>query len=307
MQTDADVERIKTAIAKLERDIVEHRKPADDLNKDLTAYLDRNELRFEIKDYGYQITRNGIIADALSEGEKTAIAFLYFLKSLEDKNFDLSNGIVVIDDPVSSLDANSLYHAFGFMRERTKNAGQLFIFTHNFCFFRQVKNWFSYINHHKKRFQKEASFYMLQCEGNGESRYAKIATIDRLLIDYESEYHYLFSLVYKGANSTVGELNLFYHLPNISRRLLEAFLAFRKPSKEELYVKLDNLNFDGAKKAKILRFLHTHSHSGEVDDPEHDISILSETPSVLKDILDLIKSEDNSHFEEMKKAITTTS
>ncbi len=42
-----------------------------------------------------------------SEGERTAIAFLYFLKSLQDKSFDLANGIVVIDDPVSSLDANA--------------------------------------------------------------------------------------------------------------------------------------------------------------------------------------------------------
>lgn len=299
----ADVERIKSNIAKLERDIVEHRRPADELNKDLTAYLGRNELQFEIKENGYQILRNGAIADALSEGEKSAIAFLYFLKSLKNKNFDLPNGIVVIDDPVSSLDSNWLFSAFGFMKERTKNAGQLFIFTHNFCFFRQVKNWFGYINDKTTR---KAEFYMLQCEGNGGSRCAKITTLDKLLLDYESEYHYLFSLVYQGANSKNGELEQFYHLPNISRRLLEAFLAFRKPSTEGLYTKLEHLNFDNAKKARILRFLHTHSHSGEVDDPEHDISILSETPEVLKDLLNLIESEDKGHYEEMEKAITTT-
>lgn len=304
---NADLEKIKTNIAELERDIVEHRRPADELNKDLTAYLGGNELQFEIKENGYQIARNGVTADALCEGEKTAIAFLYFLKSLKDKNFDFPNGIVVIDDPVSSLDANSLFNAFGFMRERTKKVGQLFIFTHNFCFFRQVKNWFFYINKHKKKLHKEADFYMLQCEGSGESRCAKITTLDRLLIDYESEYHYLFSLVYQGANLKSGEIKLFYYLPNISRRLLEAFLAFRKPTKETLYEKLEQLNFDNAKKARILRFLQTHSHSGEVDDPEHDISILSETPEVLKDLLELIKSEDKGHFEEMEKAITTTS
>lgn len=301
---NADVGRIKTNITNLERDIVEHSRPADELNKDLAAYLGRNELKFETREHGYQITRNSVTADALSESEKTAIAFLYFLKSLKDKNFDLPNGIVVVDDPVSSLDANSLFYAFGFMKERTKEAGQLFIFTHNFCFFRQVKNWFTYINKYKRRLHKEANFYMLQCEGNGESRCAKITPLDRLLLDYESEYHYLFSLVYQGANLKSGEIELFYHLPNISRRLLEAFLAFRKPTKESLYEKLEQLDFDNAKKARILRFLQTHSHSGEVDDPEHDISILSETPEVLKDLLDLIKSEDKGHFEEMEKAIT---
>ena len=306
LKINVDLGKIKTNIAELERDIVEHRRPADELNKDLTAYLGGNELQFEIKENGYHLARNGVTADALSEGEKTAIAFLYFLKSLKDKNFDFPNGIVVIDDPVSSLDANSLFNAFGFMRERTKKVGQLFIFTHNFCFFRQVKNWFTYINEHKK-LHKEADFYMLQCEGSGASRCAKITTLDRLLIDYESEYHYLFSLVYQGANLKNGELKQFYYLPNIGRRLLEAFLAFRKPSTEILYVKLEQLNFDNAKKARILRFLNTHSHSGDVDDPEHDISILSETPEVLRDILNLIKSEDKGHFEEMEKAITTTS
>ena len=304
---NADVERIKTNITNLESDIVEHRRPADELNRDLAAYLGGNELQFEIKENGYQITRNGVTADALSEGEKTAIAFLYFLKSLKDKNFDFPNGIVVVDDPVSSLDANSLFNAFGFMRERTKKVGQLFIFTHNFCFFRQVKNWFSNINKYKKKLHKEADFYMLQCEGIGELRCAKIITLDRLLKDYESEYHYLFSLVYQGVNSKNRELEQFYYLPNISRRLLEAFLAFREPSTEGLYAKLEHLNFDNAKKIRILRFLHTHSHSGEVDDLEHDISILSETPKVLRDILDLIKSEDQRHFEEMEKAITITS
>lgn len=301
---NVDVEKIKNNIARLERDIVEHRRPADELNKDLAAYLGRKELKFETRENGYQITRNGITADALSEGEKTAIAFLYFLKSLKDKNFDYPNAIVVIDDPVSSLDANSLFNAFAFMKERTEGVAQLFILTHNFCFFRQIKNWFNYINKYKKKYQKEAGFYMLQCEGFGVSRCAKIKNIDRLLIDYESEYHYLFSLVYQGANSQDEGLELFYHLPNISRRLLEAFLAFRKPHKSGLYKKLEDLEFDRAKKVRILRFLHTHSHSGEVDDPEHDISILSETPEILKDILDLIKSEDKRHFEEMVKAIT---
>jgi len=125
---NADVERIKTNITNLESDIVEHRRPADELNRDLAAYLGGNELQFEIKENGYQITRNGVTADALSEGEKTAIAFLYFLKSLKDKNFDFPNGIVVVDDPVSSLDANSLFNAFGFMRERTKKVGAAFHF-----------------------------------------------------------------------------------------------------------------------------------------------------------------------------------
>ncbi len=136
---------IQAQIDELERAILEHRRPADELTEELRAYLGRDELRFEVKGTGYALTRGGQPVSHLSEGERTAIAFLYFLKSLQDKTFDMKNGIVVIDDPVSSLDANALFSAFGYMKERTKQAGQLFIFTHSFPFFRLVKNWFHHL------------------------------------------------------------------------------------------------------------------------------------------------------------------
>lgn len=146
-------------IALLERSVREDLKPAEELNRDIQSYLGRDELKFTVKDNGYELTRANVVAENLSEGEKTAIAFLHFLKSLSDKNFDIKSGIVVIDDPISSLDSNSIYHAFGFMKERTNNAGQLFILTHNHTFFRQVKNWF---NHLKGSEKKTGRFYMIQ-------------------------------------------------------------------------------------------------------------------------------------------------
>ncbi len=78
---------LKTKINEIEKDIEEHRRPADELNSDICSYLGRDELIFEIQGNGYQISRNGTPAKNLSEGEKTAIAFLYFLKSLRDKSF----------------------------------------------------------------------------------------------------------------------------------------------------------------------------------------------------------------------------
>ncbi|MCG8047039.1 MAG: AAA family ATPase [Candidatus Thiodiazotropha endolucinida] len=137
-------------IDNLERDILEHRKAADELNEEMCAYLGREELKFEISDNGYRITRNGEPALHLSEGERTAISFMYFLKTLEDEDFNLEEGIVVIDDPISSLDANSLYSAFGFMKEKTKDAKQLFILTHSFSFFRLVRGWFLKMPHMMK-------------------------------------------------------------------------------------------------------------------------------------------------------------
>ena len=299
------IKELNDKIMLLESEIKEHRQPAEELNEDLRKYLGHGELQLTIKDTGYSITRNGVPASMLSEGEMTAIALLYFLKSLEDRSFDKKNGIVVLDDPVSSLDANSLFLASGFIRERTKDAGQLFVFTHNFQFFRQIRNWFHHLKGQNKQDinKRPARFFMLDCITDKGGRCAVIKSLDPLLERYESEYHYLFARIYRTAHHT-SPVNLEenYVLPNMARRMLEAFLAFRKPHiSGELWQKLQAVKFDDARKLRIYRFLNTYSHSSDIGEPEHDPTVLAESASVLNDLLDLIKSEDQAHYQAMIK------
>lgn len=296
---------VNTTIATLEREISESVKPSVELTQELASYLGQSELKFEPKDKGYSITRSGVAATHLSEGEKTAIAFLYFLKSLQDKSFDLANSVVVIDDPISSLDTNAMFCAFGFMKTRTAAAGQLIILTHNFGFFRQVKNWFYHLPGQKKSdiSQRPARFYFQQCVTIGGQRSASIGPLDPLLHQYESEYHYLFYRTHSEVGKTCANLADYYALPNMARRLLESFLSFRFPNEESLQAKLDRVTFDPAKKARILRFLHTYSHDDKVSDPGHDLSVLAETPQILADLMDLIKAEDQKHYDEMIKVL----
>ncbi len=305
---EREVQHLDDEITRLEREIVEHRQPADELNEDLRKYLGHDELRLDIKETGYTITRGCEPAFALSEGEMTAIALLYFLKSLKDRRFDLANGIVVLDDPVSSLDSNALYLAFGFIRERTKDAGQLFILTHNFSLFRQVRNWFHHLKGQRKKEinKRPARFFMLECMPQETGRSAALRVLDPLLERYESEYQYLFSRIYQAANAT-GRICLeeSYSLPNMARRMLETFLAFRQPGLSgELWQKVQELHFDEAKKTRILRFLNTYSHSADLQEPEHDPSVLAEAGPVLSDLLELMKSEDPKHYEEMVRLVT---
>lgn len=298
---DDNVRGLRNRIAELLRAIRQHHRPAAELTNEIRAYLNRDELTFVPQENGYSLTRYGQPATNLSEGERTAIAFLYFLKSLQDTEFDMKNGVVVIDDPVSSLDANALYTAFGFMRERTKDAGQLFILTHNFTFFRMAKNWF----HHVKP-KKEARFYMLTSGSANGHRNAELRQLDPLLQEYESEYHYLFKRLHEEANRPSGlvELSANYGMPNIARRVLEAFLSFRVPGKaQELRQQLELVDFDSAKKARILRFLHTYSHHQQIAEPEHDLSILAETQAVLQDVLRLIEEADGQHYARMLAVI----
>jgi wobble nucleotide-excising tRNase len=278
-------------IKKIENEIIEHRQPAEDLNNDLRQYLGHGELQLAVKDTGYTITRNGEPAQMLSEGEMTAIALLYFLKSLEARDFDLANGVVVLDDPVSSLDTNALFLAFSFIKQRTKCAGQLILLTHNFTLFRQALHWFHHL--------KSSKFYMLACVLNNDRRTSTIQWLDKLLEEYDSEYHYLFACVYRVHLAPPAcSLEAYYHVPNIARRLLEAFLAFKLPHARGLHKAFDKITYDEAKKIRILRFLNTESHGSDIV-PSHDPSLLGECKAVLDDMLKLIRQMDEAHYQAM--------
>ena len=291
---------IESQIAAIEHKITEHRRPADELNAELIAYLGRDDLQFEFQQAGYSLKRNGRTAHHLSEGERTAIAFLYFLKLLEDKDFDRSSGIVIIDDPVSSLDSNSLFSAFAYMKERTKDCNQLFILTHNFTFFRQVKNWIHNLPNQKKADVaiRPGRFYSLTAFINDGERSATLTAMDSLLEEFESEYHYLFKTLKDIVRSDdIDEgLSRYYSIPNIARRLLEMFFAHHLPHRKNLHDKISSTNFDVVKKTRILRFLNTYSHAGGIAAPEHDHSILAETCATVRNLFELIEYCDNRHY-----------
>jgi wobble nucleotide-excising tRNase len=303
--------KLNDQIATIERDVVDNLRPAEELNHELHVYLGHDDLCFEVIDSGYAMSRGGRPANDLSEGERTAIAFLYFLKSLKDRSFDLANGVVIVDDPVSSLDANSLFSAFAYMKDRCIGAGQLIVLTHNFTFFRQVRNWFRELpGQRKKNLElRPARFYLLTASVRAGQRSASIGPIDAMLETYESEYHYLFKCVFEGGHreDTDVMLERCYGMPNVGRRLLEAFLAFRAPGVAgKLSKKVEALDFDYAKKTRILRFLQTYSHLDSVSDPEHDPSVLAETKPVLCALLELVEALDPDHYHGMLEAIGIT-
>lgn len=123
----------------------------------------------------YEVRRpDGTIADNLSEGEKNFIAFLYFYHLVHGSNSadgDTREKIVVIDDPVSSMDSGSLFIVSTLVRQMIEicrnNADnrnpvakgnfikQIFILTHNAYFHREVS--YSYITKYDY-----ASFYLIR-------------------------------------------------------------------------------------------------------------------------------------------------
>ncbi len=263
-----------------------------DLTRHLEQFLGRTDLKFESGEDGYRVLRQGKPAKRLSEGEKTAVAFLYFLVQLKDRDFNLEEGVVVIDDPISSLDASAIYQAFSFLKNEAQPAKQLFVFTHNFEFLKLLINWVKNI----PRLGKDDKTYtMVLCAETERGRAARLAPLDRLLIEHATEYHYLFKVLYNFKSD--GTILGCYHVPNIARKVLETFLDFHIPSNKSLYQKLEETNFDPHKKTAIYKFSNDLSHhTGKGFDP----ALVAEAQKNTAYLLEMIAAVEPLHYQGLK-------
>ena len=297
---------VQGEIEQLRTNLIDQHRPANEFNAELEAYLGHDELQLRSEEVGYAIVRNGERAQNISEGEKTAIALLYFLKSLDDIDNRVDETIVVFDDPISSLDSNALYAAYGLIRARTQNAKQLFLFTHNFVFFKEFRGWFQEINdRHRNEVDKSAALFMLRREFPSSGRRSVIGSIDPLLRNFESDYHFLFWCVYDTSRAEQGtNLQRFYPMPNITRRMLEMFLSFKYPNTTgRIGEGLDNADVDEPTKRQIMRFTDVFSHGDEIGAPGHDPALLEQTPTILRATLNVIKGLDLTHYQRMVRAV----
>lgn len=136
-----------------------------------------NNFRLEIVDDKYYkiIRENGEIAkDTLSEGELTFITFLYFLQLIEgsfDKKNVRSNKVLIIDDPISSLDSQVLFIVSTLIKEYIKKVRddnnyfikQIIILTHNVYFHKEI----SFISQREQSNNRnDTSYYILRKYNN---------------------------------------------------------------------------------------------------------------------------------------------
>lgn len=92
----------------------------------------------------------------------------------------------------------------------------------------------------------------------------------------------------------------------MARRLLESFLAHYVPNRQgELFHKMENIQYDGAIKTRILRLLNFYSHMAVASEPGHDPTVLSETQDVIRELLEMIKALDENHYNGMVSLIST--
>lgn len=241
----AEQERLTKEIAELEAAQREHAPAANRINEELAYFLRHKGITMEPVEGGYKLTReNGTPVVKLSEGEKSAITFCYFIISLEAHDSPLKDVIVVVDDPISSLDTGALTYMASLIREKLNGAGQLFVSTHNASFMMEMRKWMvpaSLIreaSEAKKKNEPEIPIPLFQltlrADPDGSNRTAKLENMSTLIRDYEGEYHYLYSMVHHYAVGTSPTNDPFLLLPNAMRRVLETFISFRAPSSQNL-------------------------------------------------------------------------
>lgn len=213
----------------LRNDLQDHGVGADKMNELIWAYLGHKELRLVAEAGGYKILRpSGKHATELSEGERTAVSFCYFLTQLAAEGRKVEDLVLVIDDPISSLDTAARTYAYSLMTRMTKKCAQVIVLTHNTSFMNMVKREFQ--NLQKRDSTKQVTALLsLDCRssGDGNERVTTLTTMHTLLVNYDSEYHYLFSLVQDAAQSKTTDY--VFLLPNATRKLLEMFATFCSP------------------------------------------------------------------------------
>ena len=313
------VDNRRTEIRTLENSLSNEGIGAKQFNESLHKFLGHSELtlRFNPIMKGYEILRNDSdsVDGKLSEGEKTAVAFVYFITKLKENDNKMEDTIVVVDDPVSSFDSNHLFHAYSFLRSNCKSAKQIFVLTHNFTYFKLIRDWFYGVNKNRrsKRQPKDPNAFFFTIEASTSlPRRSTIENADDSLINYNSEYHYIFSKLHKYKdNSTLSRDDAFL-TANLARKLLESFFSFKYPRHRTDIAQLMVCGLNGcvitdeSTKEKIYRFINKYSHSAVIEvNEDSSENLVGESYNVINDIFIWLREVDEVHYNEMLEVVTS--
>lgn len=312
---------IETGIAALESVEGDPTPSAQVLTREVARLLGRSELSFQTRDRKYVVTRDDQPAANLSVGERTVITLIHFLEAVARQDSSGGDPIVVIDDPVSSLDSNvfmgiSTYIWSAMLKE---GVDQLILLTHNFDLFKQWDVQLESL--HRNQGMKTtfpADLYELKSRHvttHGRTRRQPVivrwpeSTSVRKKI--RSNYHHAFISIVDAkrklaeSDSLENRLDAQLLFPNVIRRILESFLAFKRPDWVGDFTKsmrdagqlLLDSGYSGdadALRQQLTRYAHAYSHS---QTPETNETVSpDEISSAISSVFVFMDQIDRAHF-----------
>lgn len=193
---------------------------------------------------------------SLSEGEKTLITFLYFLELCSgsvdaDKPVVLSDRVIVIDDPISSLSHNYVYEVAAHIYHRVLRSSvgfkQVVVLTHNLFFFHELLR-----NAPKSITSKYACFRV------SKGAHSAIAVLghEEIKNDYETYWQVLRDARGSKVHAAV--------LPNMMRNILEHYFGFIHKN-DDLLKALAALEKDDLEFKPLYRYINRQSHGDAIN------------------------------------------
>ena len=254
----SELENIGKTIRELEKKTLTVETAIKGINDILKEY---NFKGFElVKDANnknmYRLAREGQtdeeVHKTLSEGEKSFISFLYFyhlINGSQNSSKTNSKRLVVFDDPVSSLDSNTLFIVSTLIRKilskiqgEQGNIKQAFVLTHNVFFHKEV----SFGKKSKK--ESKHGFWVVR-KDNEKTKIIPHGDENPIKTSYE--------LLWEEVKSNNGSSHA---LPNTLRRILEYYFTILGGYKlDELLEKFTGE--DQIIAQSLISLLHSGSHS----------------------------------------------
>jgi wobble nucleotide-excising tRNase len=309
------VDYIKTKekeINELYRQLNNEEVGARRVNEYLQSYFGHQNLELQAieeevnsnKKIRFNIIRNGDIAYHLSEGECSIISFCYFMAKLDDIHTAGQKPIILIDDPISSLDSNHIFYIYSLLNTElfiNNRFEQIFISTHNLEFLKYLK---------RLKLTKNQNEYFII---NRYEEFSTITLMPKYLKDYVTEFNFLFEQIYKCAKADIitdQNHHIYYNFGNNARKFLEALLFYKYPSRIDNQTNNANTKrllkyFGGDQQATALtdRVNNELSHLEEIFDRGMNPIEIPELKRVAQFILDKIKKNDNEQYDALLESI----
>ena len=265
----------------------------------------------------YQLVRektcdSASVFESLSEGEKNFIAFLYFYQLCIGTNDKENKGkkIIVIDDPVSSMDSQVLFIVSTLIQNlalykwekkgdnndlkkefRNGNIDQIIIFTHNFYFYKEVTL-------DKRPTNTDYNHYLIK-----KNKSSTIENKGRMRVAVD-DYAFMWQTLKEIKSTVTQDKSNNIVIANLMRRIIDSFVGFLGLGNDCWgAINDDELENDSSAyfiKAAFLSDINSESHKVSVLDSIYYQRISQVQPQVLFDVFESIfKTIGKEHYDLM--------